>query len=69
MPRVDDEIAHYTTEQGLECILRSKTLWATHWKFLNDYSEMQHGMHIINYRNVEVLKSSIPYREMIGNKQ
>ncbi len=39
-------IAHYTTEQGLQGILTSKKLWATHHYFLNDYTEMKLGMEI-----------------------
>lgn len=34
------EIYHYTTFEGLIGILKSKSLWATHCKFLNDYSEI-----------------------------
>jgi hypothetical protein len=31
---------HYTTWEGLQGILETQTLWATHYKFLNDYSEI-----------------------------
>lgn len=31
---------HYTTWEGLKGILETQTLWATHYKFLNDYSEI-----------------------------
>ncbi len=31
---------HYTNEQGLYGILNNQCLWATHYKFLNDYSEI-----------------------------
>jgi hypothetical protein len=31
---------HYTTQAGLMGILESNCLWATHYKFLNDYTEM-----------------------------
>jgi hypothetical protein len=31
---------HYTNEQGLYGILDHKCLWATHYKFLNDYEEI-----------------------------
>jgi len=33
-------VYHYTTWDGLLGILEKKTLWATHYKFLNDYSEI-----------------------------
>lgn len=31
---------HYTTLEGLLGILSSRSLWATHYRFLNDYSEI-----------------------------
>ena len=31
---------HYTTWSGLLGIISSQSLWATHYKFLNDYSEI-----------------------------
>jgi hypothetical protein len=32
---------HYTNEQGLYGILENQCIWATHYKFLNDYSEIE----------------------------
>ncbi len=37
---VYEKLYHYTNWDGLIGILQSKTLWATHFKFLNDYSEI-----------------------------
>jgi hypothetical protein len=37
---VYEKLYHYTNWDGLVGILQSKTLWATHCKFLNDYSEI-----------------------------
>ena len=37
---VYEKLYHYTTWDGLLGILQTKTLWATHYKFLNDYSEI-----------------------------
>lgn len=31
---------HYTTWEGLKNILQTQSLWATNYKFLNDYSEL-----------------------------
>lgn len=31
---------HYTTLEGLKGILETQTLWATHFEFLNDSSEL-----------------------------
>lgn len=33
------ELFHYTTFGGLEGILKSQTLWATHYRYLNDTTE------------------------------
>lgn len=32
---------HYTDERGLYGILNERCIWATHYKFLNDYSEIE----------------------------
>lgn len=37
---VYEKLYHYTTWGGLLGILQTKTLCATHYKFLNDYSEI-----------------------------
>lgn len=37
---VYEKLYHYTTWDGLLGIIGTKTLWATHYKFLNDYSEI-----------------------------
>jgi hypothetical protein len=37
---------HYTDEIGLRGIISSGCMWATHYKFLNDLSERQHGFAI-----------------------
>lgn len=36
----NSQLYHYTTQQGLLGILENKCIWATHYKFLNDYSEI-----------------------------
>lgn len=35
-----EHLYHYTTQEGLLGILENNSLWATHYKFLSDYSEM-----------------------------
>lgn len=43
MEKISDtykHLYHYTTWEGLQGILESRTLWATHFKFLNDNTEM-----------------------------
>lgn len=37
---VYEELYHYTTWDGLLGILRTQTLWATHYRFLNDHLEI-----------------------------
>ena len=34
------ELFHYTNVDGLEGILKSQNLWATHFRFLNDPTEL-----------------------------
>ena len=36
----DSRLYHYTTQQGLLGILENNCIWTTHYKFLNDYSEI-----------------------------
>ena len=36
------ELFHYTSAEGLKGILRSQSLWGTHWQHLNDAGELQH---------------------------
>jgi len=43
MPLEDpQELFHYTSISGLKGILESQTLWATHYKYLNDKEEIIH---------------------------
>lgn len=37
---VYEKLYHYTTWEGLKGIIENQTLWATNYKFLNDYSEI-----------------------------
>ncbi|MGO9437248.1 MAG: hypothetical protein ACLP00_23505 [Terracidiphilus sp.] len=37
----EDLLYQYTGKQGLLGILESGTIWATHYLFLNDQSELQ----------------------------
>ena len=41
-------VGHYTTLFGLLGILESETLWATHYKFLNDSNEIERGSQYID---------------------
>jgi len=36
------ELLHYTSAKGLVGILRSQSLWGTHWQHLNDAGELRH---------------------------
>ena len=38
------DLFHYTNSAGLPGILRSRSLWATHFQSLNDPSEMRYGI-------------------------
>jgi Protein of unknown function (DUF2971). len=37
---------HYTSEQGLDGILSSDSIWGTHYRFLNDNMERMHGLEL-----------------------
>jgi hypothetical protein len=39
---VHPELFHYTNADGLAGILRSQSLWGTHWQYLNDAGELRH---------------------------
>ena len=39
---------HYTDQTGLDGILSSGCMWATHFKFLNDSSEREHGFSVFS---------------------
>jgi len=54
---------HYTNEQGLYGILKDQCVWATHYKFLNDSSEIE----LFRPKLIEFLYSSTLdlYRELI----
>lgn len=38
---------HYTTAAGLHDIVASRSLWTSHYRFLNDTSEFLHGWKIV----------------------
>lgn len=38
---------HYTNYYGLEGIVRSKTMWCTQIQYLNDFSELRHGLDLL----------------------
>src|SRR5687768_2712440 len=47
---------HYTSAAGLQGILDTRRMWATHARFLNDPSELDYGLQLVrqvvtNYRN------------------
>lgn len=56
---VHPELFHYTNADGLEGILRSQCLWATHWQHLNDAKELEHFAnaipHLIKPGRVELV--------------
>jgi hypothetical protein len=35
---------HYTTATGLNGIVRSRSIWASHYRFLNDATEFRYGL-------------------------
>jgi hypothetical protein len=53
---------HYTTEKGLDGILSSSSIWATHYRFLNDSSERLHGLKL--FREALYRKTCEKYRSL-----
>jgi Protein of unknown function (DUF2971) len=41
---------HYTTAAGLKGIIKSKSVWASDYRFLNDAREIHHGLDIFEQR-------------------
>ena len=40
-------LSHYTTGEGLKGILESGKIWATHYRYLNDFTEFDHGRQLV----------------------
>lgn len=38
---------HYTDAGGLQGIVKQQAIWATHYKYTNDFKEVRHGIEII----------------------
>lgn len=51
-----DRLYHYTDANGLEGIIRTGKLWATHRKFLNDSSEIGYGYSILEEEVQRILQ-------------
>jgi len=45
--KVPSVLYHYTTSSGLLGILNTKSIWATHARFLNDAQELDYGLTLI----------------------
>lgn len=56
LEELPSQLYHYTTAQGLEGILKSQSLWATNYRFLNDYTE------VVLFKN-KMLETLIPRME------
>jgi hypothetical protein len=39
---------HYTTSAGIHGILKTKSFWATDYRFLNDATEFHYGLEIFD---------------------
>src|SRR5258706_7645255 len=42
-----DTLYHYTTQEGLLGIIRSKQIWASHTQYLNDEREFRHAIEVV----------------------
>ncbi|MFZ2727608.1 MAG: DUF2971 domain-containing protein [Methylococcaceae bacterium] len=61
----NNDLYHYTTQEGLIGILESNCLWATHYKFLNDYSEMVS----VKEKIFEFYKNMLSHNQKINNDE
>lgn len=52
-------IYHYTSSQGLLGIFNSKSLWATHFEYLNDKTEYTHAKEVITKISNELENESV----------
>jgi hypothetical protein len=52
----DELLYHYTNQNGLLGILKTKTIWATHVRYLNDLEEYKAGVRLVE-RVIEETKS------------
>lgn len=50
---------HYTTLEGLEGILRTQAVWATHFEYLNDASELRYSKQVLAEVFLPIAKSFI----------
>lgn len=65
------ELFHYTDRNGIAGILASQSLWATHFRYLNDTTEIQLMRHTLADRLFPIIKKEIlsEYRNAGINKR
>lgn len=64
----DGILYHYTTAQGLHGILKDREIFATHYNYLNDISELKHGLnYIIDRLSDDALDSQLGLLEAKAN--
>jgi hypothetical protein len=54
---VDQCVYHYTTAEGLIGILQNRCLWGSHYKYLNDSSELDYGIRLVAKRIADRIKT------------
>jgi len=60
----DDLIYHYTDQSGLVGIIERREIWATNVSFLNDTSEVSHGVNYLGDHKGELLNALIESRAL-----
>ena len=60
---------HYTSRAGLEGIVRSRTLWATYYRSLNDSSEIIHLKEPFIASIIPRFRSIIEQRNLNGHER
>lgn len=56
-PKNTPPLYHYTDAQGLIGIVENKEMWASHYRYLNDSSELHHGQKIFEEEVAKLIES------------
>lgn len=56
-----ESLFHYTTKEGLEGILKTQSLWATDFRYLNDTNELKAIQPILKYYISQIVRQTVQY--------
>lgn len=55
--KIPDIIYHYTTLEGLKGIIESNSIWLSDYSYLNDATEIQHGIKLVSLVASEMIEA------------